>query len=268
VGEDSSRRTGHGFTAGPHSPRSVFCDKWRRQARPRRGSNLVAAFRGPVGPGADSPVEGDIYLHLWGKPGGELELAGLKNEVKRAYLLAGCEQAVACRRNEAGSLVLQLPATLPDPDVSVVAIELDAPPVVDTAIRQQADGSLVLRASEAIIHGTTPQYESGGGKDNIGYWANPQDYVSWDFELTKPGVFTVEISYSCASGCEGSQYTVEAGGQTLTGTSPATGSWSTFTTEKLGTLTFDKPGRSTLAVKPKANPKWKVIGLKSVRLTP
>lgn len=125
-----------------------------------------------------------------------------------------------------------------------------------------------MRASAAAIHGQTPRYESGGGKDNIGYWADPKDYVSWDFRLTAPGTYDVEIAYSCARGSEGSEYTVAVGEQALTGRSRATGSWATFTTERLGTLRFERPGTYTLSVKPKAVPAWKVIGLKSIALVP
>ena len=84
----------------------------------------------------------------------------------------------------------------------------------------------------------------------------------------KPGVYRVEIVYSCQAGAEGSEFTVELGNQSLAGKSKSTGDWSKFTTEKLGTLKIGKDGIYTLTVKPKAEPKWKVIGLQAVILTP
>jgi hypothetical protein len=136
------------------------------------------------------------------------------------------------------------------------------------SIRPQADGKIVLRAAEATIHGASPRYESGGGKDNLGYWQDPRDYVAWDFESQKPGVYRVEIVYSCQAGAEGSEFTVSVGDQLLTGKSRSTGDWTKFTTEKLGTLKIGKDGSHTLTVKPKAEPEWKVIGLQAVILTP
>jgi hypothetical protein len=89
--------------------------------------------------------------------------------------------------------------------------------------------------------------------------------VSWDFSVATAGKFTVNITYSCAA--PGSAFTVQVGDAKLTGTSQSTGSWSDYTTETLGQLTLD-PGKHTLAVKPMANPPWRVIGLKSIELKP
>ncbi|MFI5378736.1 MAG: alpha-L-fucosidase [Tepidisphaerales bacterium] len=141
-------------------------------------------------------------------------------------------------------------------------------PVVADLIGPGPDGRFVLRAADAIIHGDTPQYESGDGKDQIGYWANAGDWVSWDITLAKPGTFKVSITYSCDQGAGGSEFTVEAGSQKLAGKSKPTGSWATYTTEELGSFTLEQPGKVSVSVRPKADPKWKVIGLKSVVLTP
>ncbi len=45
-------------------------------------------------------------------------------------------------------------------------------------------------ASEAELHGDV-QYEHGGGKDNIGYWTNPDDWAEWKFKVTQPGKMQV-----------------------------------------------------------------------------
>jgi alpha-L-fucosidase len=211
---------------------------------------------------------GKLFLHFYGTPEREVLLPSLSNEIKRAYWLADNARAIAFKRSENGGLVLSVPDHVPDPDVSVVVLEIEGPPQVDLSIRPQADGKIVLRAAEATIQGTSPRYESGGGKDNIGYWQNPQDYVAWEFQARKPGVYRVEVVYSCQAGAEGSEFTVELGNQSLTGKSKSTGDWSKFATEKLGTVEVGKNDTYTLKVKPKAEPKWKVIGLQSVILTP
>ena len=55
------------------------------------------------------------------------------------------------------------------------------------------DGKLSLPAAEAEIHGTSPQYESGGEQDQIGFWANPQDFVSWNIRIAKVGAYDVGL---------------------------------------------------------------------------
>ena len=167
-------------------------------------------------------------------------------------------------------LVVKMPETRPC-DLAyafkISAGDLNPVPVVyDGSITPRADGSFVLPAAEATIHGNTPQYEHAGVKDQIGCWAKAEDFVSWNIKLAMPGTFAVEITYSCAA--PGSAFTVEAGGQSLAGQSASTGSWESYRTDKLGSMTFDKPGSINLAVKPKAQLKWKVIGLKSVVLHP
>ena len=136
------------------------------------------------------------------------------------------------------------------------------------SIEADAAGRFVLTAAAADLHGATPRYEQAGKKDQIGYWANPRDFVSWNLKIVKPGAYDVEVSYSCARGAQGSGFTVEAGAGKLTGTAESTGSWEVYRTDKLGTLSFEKPGAVTLAVKPMHEPKWKVIGLKAVTLNP
>jgi alpha-L-fucosidase len=172
----------------------------------------------------------------------------------------------------AEGLVVKLPAQKPC-DLAF-AFKLSAgnlqpvPVVYDNSITPDAAGRITLPADAAEIHGATPQYEHGGGKDQIGCWADAKDFVSWNFKVTKPGTFAVAITYSCDTHAQGSAFTIEVGTQKLAGKSITTGSWATYRTDKLGTLTFDKPGQYTLAVKPQTNPKWRVIGLKSVILTP
>ena len=117
-------------------------------------------------------------------------------------------------------------------------------------IRPAADGKVVLPAADAEIHGDSPRYEQGGGKDHIGFWANPSDYVSWDFKVARAGDYDVAVTYSCQPGAEGSRFTVEAAGQSLAGTSRATQSWATYRTEPLGKIALSKAGSYSLAVKP------------------
>jgi len=170
----------------------------------------------------------------------------------------------------AEGLVVKLPAQKPC-DLAfafkISAGDLQPVPVVfDNSIAPDAAGRSALAAADAEIHGTTPQYEHGGGKDQIGCWADAKDFVSWNFKVTKPGTYSVAVTYSCAA--PGSAFCVEVGNQKLAGRSASTGSWATYRTDQLGQLTFDRPGTYTLAVKPQPDTKWKVIGLKSVILTP
>ena len=76
--------------------------------------------------------------------------------------------------------MIGLPDYLPDADVSVAVLEIDGPPNVDISVHQQPDKTVILRAGEAAIHGTSPRNESESDKDAIGFWRNPNDYVPWE----------------------------------------------------------------------------------------
>jgi alpha-L-fucosidase len=199
-------------------------------------------------------------------------LATSAGKVRKVSLL-GHRGKLAWEQTEAG-LVVTMPEEKPCDHVFALRIIgtglKPAPvPVAANVIMPQADGRILCRATDATIHGNSPQYEEGGGKDQIGYWGDPHDFVSWEIKLTKPGTFAVSVTYSCNPGAEGSEFLVEVSGQNLIGSSKPTGSWAEHITESLGQVTLDQPGTITLSVKPKTDKApWKVIGLKSIMLTP
>jgi alpha-L-fucosidase len=170
----------------------------------------------------------------------------------------------------AAGLVVTLPEQKPCDHAFALKITAGdltpVPVVIDAALQADAAGRFVLPAADAELHGPTPKYEQGGGKDQIGYWAKAEDFVSWNIHVMKPGAYAVAVTYSCAA--PGSAFCVEVGAQKLAGRSASTGSWATYRTDQLGTIRFDKCGAYTVAVKPQASPPWKVIGLKAVILSP
>jgi alpha-L-fucosidase len=168
-------------------------------------------------------------------------------------------------KQEGLSLTLDLPPIIPDPYDTIVVLELEGAPEVDLALRQAKDGSIDLHARFAVVHGKTARYEHGGGKDNIGFWTDANDWVSWDFVVERGGTFQVEITYACDKGTGGSEFVVEVAGQKLTGVVEETGSWTNFVTKPLGTVTL-QPGRYTLAVRPLKKPGMAVMNLQRVKL--
>jgi alpha-L-fucosidase len=229
------------------------------------------------GPGTSvpgRPFDLKLFLHVFDWPdNGKLLVPGLKNKVKKAYLLADAVNNAKAELLETTSsddgVTVELPAEAPDKIASVVVLEIEGPAeVAPPAIRQAADGSFRLPAKEATIHGQTARYESGGGKDNIGYWTNAHDWVSWDLMVKKPGTFRVEVVYACPFDVEDSRYAVELAGQKLTGEVEGTGGWAEFETAELGTVKLDAPGRQTLAVRAVSIPHGAVMNLQAVVLKP
>jgi len=139
--------------------------------------------------------------------------------------------------------------------------------VAPAIVHPQADGAVVLRATHAALHGSSPQLETKDGTEDIGYWGVPSDFVSWEFTVPDSGQYDVSVNYSCDDNAAGEGFRVEVGDQSVMGTTVSTGGWDTFATRPLAPLALPRSGRQTLVFKPQATPPWKGIALRSVTLT-
>jgi alpha-L-fucosidase len=218
---------------------------------------------------------GKLFLHVFDWPAdGKLFVPGLKNKVKQAYLLVGkVNDAIAATSLDVSAsdegVTVKLPPQAPDKIASVVVLEIEGPADVEPpSIRQAADGSFRLLARDATIHGQTAHYEFGDGKDNVGYWSDPKEWVGWDLKVKTPGTFRANIVYACEDGAEGGEYAVEIAGRKLTGTVKSTGDWAMFETVELGTVKLDAPGIQALSVRALKIPHGALMNLQAVVLKP
>ena len=135
-------------------------------------------------------------------------------------------------------------------------------------VQQGEDGSVLLHARDVEIHGTTVRYEPQTNKNTIGFWTKLEDWVSWDFQITEPGTFAVEILQGCGKGSGGSEVEFSTGHQVLKMIVQDTGHFQNFVRRDIGRLTLDEPGRYLLSVKPKTKPGVAVMDLRQVVLRP
>jgi len=212
---------------------------------------------------------GVLYLHVFDWPkDGKLAVPGLKNEVKKAYLLSDKERKGLQTARSEKDLMITVPEQAPHAIASVVAVEIAGEPNVEyPAVQQAADGKISLKAIDALILGSTAKLEGKGGDMNVGFWTNPKDVVTWEFEVRKPGTFSVKANYACEKDAAGTRYAVEVGDQQATGEVKDTGSWTKYTTDEIGALKLEKPGRYTLTVRPKGKPKSALMNLRGITLS-
>lgn len=133
---------------------------------------------------------------------------------------------------------------------------------------QKADGTIVLLATNADVHGKTIRYEPQPHKNTIGFWTKAEDWVSWDFKVSAPGTFEVKLTQACGKGSGGSEVNFSVGDQTIKDFVPDTGAFTNWTNRVIGHFTFARPGEYSIEVKPVKKPGLAVMDLRAITLTP
>ncbi len=174
-------------------------------------------------------------------------------------------QALDFEFNEdASQAVILLPENLEDTRQILVETGQDS--------EQRPDGRILFSALDAKVIGETAKLESHPGNHRIGFWTNPEDYVTWAFPATRWGMYRLLLTYSTAAP-DGSQVAVEFSPEDaepirVTGTLASTGSWYRYTTLDLGTLYLPVSGEYNVAVRCTRKVGGAVMNLKALLLVP
>jgi len=78
---------------------------------------------------------------VWQARQGQIHLPGLANKPKAVYLLADAAKKPLTAIHDRTGLTIKLPRDLPDEAVSIITVEIDGEPVVDTAVRRRTEGT-------------------------------------------------------------------------------------------------------------------------------
>src|SRR5215471_437598 len=84
---------------------------------------------------------------------------------------------------------------------------------VRRVISEDSEGVVTLDASNAVTHGSQLRYESAAVKNCLGYWTQVEDWAAWEFSLSKPGSFEIEVWQGCGQGQGGSEVALEVEGE-------------------------------------------------------
>ncbi|MCA9424790.1 MAG: alpha-L-fucosidase, partial [Candidatus Omnitrophica bacterium] len=118
--------TPEGEIPAPLVKRILGIGEWLK----KNGDSIYGTYASPFASlpyGKCTTKDDTLYLHLESNPGTPLELPGLKNNIENVHFLETGEALDF--DNETNSI--QLPKELPDPVVTVVAVELDGEPRVE-----------------------------------------------------------------------------------------------------------------------------------------
>src|SRR5882724_9670830 len=148
------------------------------------------------------------------------------------------------------------------------AVPLTTPTQPPPAISVQDEaGAITLAARDATTHGTQMHYESSPVKNCLGYWLRTEDWAEWEFKVTRPGVFEVEVWQGCGQGQGGSEVALEAGTNRFTFVVEETGHFQIFLPRRLTRVTF-AAGTYRLALKPQRKQASAIMDIRQVKLLP
>jgi alpha-L-fucosidase len=210
-----------------------------------------------------------LYLHLFEWPkDGKLLVPGLKSSVKSAELLAGGKSLVCERQNN--GVLLHLPATAPDPAVSVIRLELADDLVVENPRpRPGGDGAVCLPMWMADIgnegYGGQAYLGDYQGSSAILGWTDARTWLAWQFEIDAPGSYEVLAAVSPEK--PGASMEVRVGRESFVSPLPMPTSPGKIPPVVLGTLSIPTAGVHELKLKP-AKPGWQPAILHEITLRP
>jgi len=232
---------------------------------------------------------GKLYLGIFNWPTADFYMEGLKNKVKKIYLLADKQQKtlpfkeIFDPKADHHRLKIQLPKQAPDQIVSVVVVEIEGAAEVEAAICQQANKTILLpgilgaaqkEGQPAVLKFTA----RGGGAD----WTDTAINLTWCFKVEKAGTYRVDV-VTTETGSHGTP--VWQGGQTIKIRCSGQDLTSTVTDESreynqrsqywklihsgAGKIKFDQPGTFELTLIPQIFPEKKIgFTFKEINLKP
>lgn len=133
---------------------------------------------------------------------------------------------------------------------------------------QDKQGIVTLAAKDASVTGTQLRYEPLPHKNTLGYWVNVSDQAQWNFTISTPGSFRVEVLQGCGKGQGGSDVNVVIAEQTLSFVVEDTGHFQNFIARDVGAIRIEKPGTYTLSIEPQKKAAGAIMDVRHVRLLP
>jgi alpha-L-fucosidase len=210
-----------------------------------------------------------VYLHVFSWPADRtIRLSGLNNEVRSAHLLIDPSRKLSIAKQN-GNILVTVPASAPDTRDTVIALELDGPPLVDQPIvTQDSDTGFELNYLTAVTSGKTKKRFNRDGGFHIAKWTAPEDSVAWHLSVSSAGKYLVKIRYAARNDWRDGEYVLTVGAQQVKSVVRPTGDWYQYASFDIGSITFPKAGQYKLEVKPAGAYNHYLMYLESLQLVP
>ena len=199
---------------------------------------------------------------------GKLWLPGLKNNITSAKLWVNGEQLKLETSRDGNWAELILPAKRPENLISIIEVELDGRPEVDTSSSLDPIFATVLPVDFATAEGVAISEKRW--MEKFGEWKHieqAQDWtdkgkVTWKVVVKEPGYYQTELNYA-GSGRLVWNITSDEGNVVQN----QQNSSEVYNYYEMGLLKFERPGEHTITVS-LVDGNRKGASLKEIRLTP
>jgi len=265
--------TAEGIIPQPSVERLLEIGQWLKT----NGEAIYGAkgglLRSDLGWGTFTAKPGRLYVHIYDWPKDGIAFCGLKNKVKKAYLLADKDQkSLVLKQNydkelDYHKLSVSLPKEAPDKYVSVLVLDIEGTAEIDCTLMQQPNGGITLDGFLAQIHKEDENSKIAVAVNGVvENWMSTGDWLSWDFKVVEPGIFNIRMTTLTEKKSDGEEegaweggheFTVFADGQDVKFTVkkdqitfPKDLIYWQYITSECGQLVFDKPGIYNLKLKP------------------
>lgn len=135
-------------------------------------------------------------------------------------------------------------------------------------VQDKNTGVVMCHAKDVVIHGVKVQWEPKPEKQTVGFWVNASDWISWEFRVSAPGEFDVEILQGCGKGHGGSEVELTVAGTPLKFVVEDTGHFQNFVPRTIGRVRIAEAGAQEIVVRPLTKKSVAVMDLRQVRLIP
>jgi hypothetical protein len=134
-------------------------------------------------------------------------------------------------------------------------------------IHPTAGDVLEFPAAKAELHGPELRRDSRQSQEAITNWTSRDNWLTWQFEVEKPGVYQVEITYAATSGRGEIELTAEGVRNPLHVTLRSQGTGGQMITEETKPIAFADAGLKTLTMRATSIPGDELMTLQSIRMT-
>ena len=222
----------------------------------------------PEFPWGRTTVNGNkLYLHVFSWPADRaIRLSGLNNGINSAHLLTDPTHKLLVSAQDGGNLLITVPAVMPDTRDTVIAVELDKPPVVDPpVVTQDSDTGFKLDYLTATTSGNAKKRFNRDGGFHIAKWTTPDDSATWILSVSVAGKYNLKIRYAAS---KEANYLITVGSHQLRASVKPTGDSYQYQTFDAGSISFPKAGQYRLVLKPAENLNHYLMYFDSLTLEP